>query len=377
MKKNILFVTTIVRTVEAFLIPHIQSFLDQGYEVGVAANIDGTSVDFLTRLGVKVHHVPFSRSLFHFGNVKSFFKMRRVCKGYSVLHLHTPIASFLSRMAASSKQKTLYTAHGFHFNEQESWWKNSFFKGMEKVAATKTSELVVTNQDDLKEAQVLFPALSLHYVEGVGVNIEHFSPHRINLKNPRHVRKSLGLLPGTKVIVHIAELNENKRQIDVVEAASLLQKEMTNFVILLIGKGHLQKEIQQEIWNRKLEKHIRCIGFVEDIPSVLNIAHIGLLVSLREGLPRSIMEMMSMEIPVIATNIRGNRDLVQNGKTGYLVDVKSPAQIAQKCRDLLENEEQAKQFGILGRKVIEEQYSLPIILKKMDSIYKKLWNQQD
>ncbi|KIL43744.1 glycosyltransferase family 4 protein [Jeotgalibacillus campisalis] len=377
MKKKILFVTTIVRTVEAFLIPHIQSFLDQGYEVGVACNTDGASDEFLTKLGVKVHHVPFSRSPFHLGNVKAYFIMRRLCKGYTLLHLHTPNSSFISRMAALKKQKVLYTAHGFHFNEHQSRWKNTFFKTMEKIASFKTTELIVTNTDDLKEAQRLFPALSLHYVKGIGVDNDRFNRDSSLLKEPEKVRKKLGLLPGTKVIVHIAELNENKRQIDVVEAASLLQKEMSNFVILLIGKGRLQKEIQQEIWNKKLEKHIRCVGFVEDVPSVVNIAQIGLLVSMREGLPRSIMEMMSMEIPVIATNIRGNRDLVQDGKTGYLVDVKSPGQIAQKCKELLENEEKAKKFGILGKKVIEEQYSLPIILKKMDTIYKKLWNQQD
>jgi len=372
MNKRILFVTTIMRTVEAFLIPHIQFFIDKGFEVGVATNTDDGSVESFIEMGVTVHHVSFSRSMLDWKNIKAYTEIRSVCKEYDMIHVHTPIASFLTRMASSKKQCTIYTAHGFHYNEQESSIKNLFYKTMEKIGGMKTSQLIVTNKDDLSVAKKWFPSLRVAHVHGVGIDTQRFDREDFTAEQQATLRGQLGIPSHVKVITHIAEFNENKRQLDLVETCEQLKEWDDNFVILLVGKGPTKLQINEEIHNRKLEKHIKCIGFVKNIPALLNISDIGLLVSLREGLPRSIMEMMSMEIPVVATNIRGNRDLIDDGENGYLVPVKSPSEIAKKCFQLLQDEELAKKMGQSGREKMQRQFALPIILDEMESIYKEL-----
>ncbi|PPA70135.1 glycosyltransferase family 4 protein [Jeotgalibacillus proteolyticus] len=372
MKRRILFVTTISRTAEAFLLPHIRYFLDRGFAVGVAANMDDGSIDQLKALGVCLHHVPFSRSLFHPGNIKAFFKIRSVSKNYSILHLHTPIASFLTRMAALKQHITIYTAHGFHFNEQEGFIKNAIFKLVEKIASYKTSKLVVTNTDDLKAAKELFKNTSISHVHGVGVDTDIFFPKKTTPGEKAFLKQQLGILPDKKVITHIAELNENKRQIDVIEACEKLKKSRSDFVFLLIGKGDKKEELEKEIKERGLENEVKCLGFVRDIPSILSITDIGLLVSLREGLPRSLMEMMAMEVPVIATDIRGIRDLVVNGHNGFLIPVKSPSRLSEYCSILLKFPAIAKRFGKQGRKKVNQHYALPIILQEMEAVYNEL-----
>ncbi len=80
----------------------------------------------------------------------------------------------------------------------------------------------------------------------------------------------------------------------------------------------MELKIKAEIKSRQLEDYVFCLGYREDIDNILSITDIGLLVSLREGLPKSVMEMMAMEIPLVVTDIRGNRDLVINGENGVL-----------------------------------------------------------
>ncbi|TDL32513.1 glycosyltransferase family 1 protein [Jeotgalibacillus sp. S-D1] len=372
MRNKILFVTTIARTVEAFLIPHIQYFLDKGFEVGVATNTENGPVECLTRLGVKVHHVPFSRTLIDWNNFKAYKEIKSVCRDYPIVHLHTPIASFLTRMASTKKQITIYTAHGFHFNENEHWSKNLFYKAMEKIAAFKTTKIIVTNNDDLKEAGNLFSAAKIDHVHGVGIDTDQFCSAHFSQQHRYQIKKELGINSTSKVITHIAEFNENKRQIDVVGACERLKKQSDDFVILLIGKGSNEELIKDVIEKKNLSKWIKCLGFVSDVPSVLSITDIGLLVSLREGLPRSVMEMMAMKIPVIGSNIRGIRDLVEDGKNGFLIPVKSPGRLADACCELLQDQELAEKFGEYGRVKIEQYYSLPIVLQEMETIYQQL-----
>ena len=116
---KILFVTTISNAINAFLIPHIELLLKQGHEVDLACNIVREVSPELLRLGCKVHKICFQRSPLKKDNYTAYKKIKRLVlsEGYEVIHTHTPVASFLTRLACRkmAKVKILYTAHGFHF----------------------------------------------------------------------------------------------------------------------------------------------------------------------------------------------------------------------------------------------------------------------
>lgn len=372
MSKKVLFVTTIIRTVEAFLLPHIHYFLSKGYEVGIATNTENQQLNYWEKTGVKIHHIPFSRKLMNKDNLASYKMLKSIIKQYQLLHLHTPIASFLTRMASSKEQVVIYSVHGFHFNENGSWLSNSLYKLAEKTMGFKTDKLIVTNKEDLSAAKSIVSEKKIHYVHGVGLDTSLYDDHHFSEKTKQQMKYELGLDLDRKIITHIAEFNENKRQIDLVHACELLKDKMENFTFLLVGNGENFGMIQKTIKDRKLDRYIKCLGFRTDISTILSITDIGLLVSIREGLPRSVMEMMAMKIPVIATNIRGNRDLIINGENGYLVPIKDPVQIAEKCAILLNNEDLIQQFGEKGREFIQLQFSLDNVLQEMELIYQDL-----
>ncbi|MGE6487393.1 glycosyltransferase family 4 protein [Paenisporosarcina sp. NPDC076898] len=371
--KKILIVTTVQQTISAFLIPHIIRLKEQGFEVEIATRIENKAKLEQEVLGIHSHNVSFNRNLLSIDNIKSIFSMWILLKNksYDILHVHTPIASFISRLVAPKSTKLIYTAHGFHFNENGKKFTNFCFFLAEKLAALKTNQIIVINRDDLKVAQKMFKESKVNYIEGVGVNTDKYTPKQLSTEEKNNLKSNLNIPNEYKIISHIAEFNGNKRQIDIVNACELIKKEYEKFTILLVGDGLNFDSIKGEIKLKGLEDNIICLGYQKNIPEILSITDIGLLVSLREGLPRSVMEMMSMEIPVILSDIRGNKDLVIDGYNGFLVPVKSPDKIAENCLKLLKDQELSIELGEKSRKLVLEKYSLYKVLKKMDLIYQK------
>ncbi|WP_068776171.1 glycosyltransferase family 4 protein [Paenibacillus sp. FJAT-26967] len=373
--RNVLFVTTVDTTVRAFLLPHIRYFLERGYHVEIATGVLDRNWLEEQLPDVPLHAISFHRSIKSPDNLKAFLAIRKLLltNKYDLIHVHTPIASFVTRLASIfTRSQVLYTAHGFHFNENGSFLGNFLFKWAEKLAGYRTDKLVVINTDDKIAASQIVPAHKISYIKGVGIDTELYKPV-VDEGSKAAFKHELGIAPQTKVVTHIAEFNGNKRQIDVVEATDCLKKSgVEDFIVLLVGNGSSLEEIQEIIISKNLEDRIQCLGYRSDIAEVLSISDIGLLVSLREGLPRSIMEMMAMEIPVIATEIRGNRDLIRDGETGYLVPVKSPELLAQKMKELLLNEERRRLFGHNARERVLTEFALPRIITNMELVYKEL-----
>src|SRR5699024_11288189 len=115
--------------------------------------------------------------------------------------------------------------------------------------------------------------------------------------------------------------------------------------------------------------YIKVLGHRNDINNLLMITDIGLLISIREGLPRSVMEMMAMEIPVIVTKIRGNVDLINHNSEGLHVPVKDPSKIKESLLSLINNRNKRLEMGTKARKKVIEDFELERILEAMDEIY--------
>ncbi|MFJ8526933.1 glycosyltransferase [Bacillus sp. NPDC094106] len=371
--KKVLIVTTISTTVTAFLIPHIKLLENMGFQVEIATKIIGDERKFRSILkGYEVYNLPFSRSVKSLENVKAYKQMKKLISetDYNFIHVHTPIASFLTRLASKKNTKVIYTAHGFHFNENGSFVTNTVFKLAEKIGALKTDKLIVINKDDYKSGGEIISPTKLRYIKGVGVDMHQYNLQVIDLEAKLKLKKELGIKEDSKIITHIAEFNDNKRQLDIVLAAKeLIKKYGDKFVVLLVGTGKMLGDIKNKIKELGLDHNVKCLGFRNDVNQILSITNVGLLVSLREGLPKSVMEMMAMKVPVVLTNIRGNRDLVENSKNGFLVDVKSPQQIAECCYSILTNSKLAENFKESSYKKMLEEYSLEKILHELKQVY--------
>lgn len=321
--KKVLYVTTVSRTINAFLIPHINMLLKNGYEVHCACSIDKPINKELVNKGIKVFEVPFSRNPFGMGNIKAFKRLKELQRfyKYDIVHVHTPIAAIYGRLLKLSFQnlRTIYTCHGYHFLKHGSKLAWIIYYPIEKYMAKLSDVIININSEDYEITKNKLKPRRCYFINGVGLDLNKYK--KLSNKEIKDKRKEFGLKDDDFVVLMIAELNKNKNHIQLINAMDILKDKYPNIKVLCIGDGNMKDSLKSYILSKDLQNNIFILGYREDVNELINISDIGILMSYREGLPRNIMEFMACGRKVIATDIRGCRDLVCNERVGTLVKV--------------------------------------------------------
>ena len=321
--KRVLYVTTVSRTINAFLIPHIEMLLENEYEVHCACSIDKPVDEELLNKGVKVFEVPFSRNPLGIGNIKAFKKLNDLQRLYSydIVHVHTPIASIYGRLLKIKHNniKTIYTAHGYHFFKGGSKLGWLLYYPIEKVMARLSDAVININSEDYKITKNKLKPKKCYFVNGVGIDLKKY--RKLSEDRISSIKESLGLKANDFVVLMIAELNKNKNHIQIINAIERLKDKYPNIKLLCAGDGENINYLSEQIISKDLQNSIFMLGYRQDINNLINISDVGILMSYREGLPRNLMEFMACGRKVIATNIRGCRDIVCSESVGTLVEV--------------------------------------------------------
>ena len=375
--RKILFVTTVPTTIRAFLFPFADYFRSRGWRVDAAAA--GIN-DFVECAGVfdKVWDINWSRNPLDVSNI--FYapnNLRKIVKqeGYDIVHVHTPIAAFVTRWAlhkyrTANNLKVIYTAHGFHFIKGVPFYKNLLFIILEKLVGKWTDYLIVINKDD-QEAALKYRIVSkekLIYMPGIGVDCSSYDPDIIKEDDLLRLRDEIGLDKNAKYFLMVGEFNENKCQSEAVKALYKLNK--PNVHLVLAGDGPTMKAVKRLSEDLHIAHRVHLLGFRNDIAHLIKGSTALLLTSQREGLPRCILEAMSLEVPVIATNIRGSRELLADG-AGILYQPGNIDELRRAMDYIIDNPEDAAIMGRIGRKQVLERYELENILQLHENLYEK------
>ncbi len=154
--KKILYVTTVSRTINAFLIPHINMLLDKGYTVDCACSIDKEVDVELINKDINIYNIPFSRNPLHPKNYKAFKELIKIQEknNYDIIHVHTPVASVYGRLLKLKfpNIKTIYTVHGFHFHKGAPFINWAIYYPIEKIMSKFTDEIITINKEDYEMA---------------------------------------------------------------------------------------------------------------------------------------------------------------------------------------------------------------------------------
>jgi len=368
VKKKVLFTATGAIFINAFMIPYLKYFQDQGYEVHVATN----GHEEMKHCDVK-HIVPIERSPYKWNNIKAIFQMRKLLKEnkYELIHTHTPMGSVVTRIAAlktrkKNKTRVIYTAHGFHFYEGAPVMNWLVFYPTEKILARYTDTLITINQEDHKRAKSKFKT-RVEYVPGVGIDEKKF-----NLKmsefDKSELRKSLGLKPNDFLIIYPAELSVRKRQIWLINSVKDLLINKSNIHLLLPGRDSLNGQCQELSKEYGLNNQIHFLGFRNDIPKLLSISNLSLSTSFQEGFPVNIMEAMYVGLPIIVSDCRGSRDLIRNNENGFIVDLDDNENFVNRIIEVKNNN---PKISLLSNqaKIDSRKYTLDKIMKRLTNIY--------
>jgi glycosyltransferase involved in cell wall biosynthesis len=371
---KILFVASIYRHITTFHIPFLVFFQQRGYEVWVAASGEKSEKEKLENMGVKCIDVDFTRSPFSFSNMGAYLQLKKIAKtqDFDLIHVHTPVASFLTRIAFKNARKgiVLYTAHGFHFYDGAPLINWLLYFNVEKIIRRYTDGIIVMNEEDQRNAIKLgYEKEKIFFVHGVGVKIAENKVDSIKLDR---LRNELGLKPKDIVVSFVAELNDNKNHQFLLRNWNDISRRCPNAVLFIIGDGHKAKELQDYVEKQRMS-NVRFLGFREDIPNLLKLTDIITLLSKREGLPRSIMEAMSQKIPCIVTNIRGLRDLTQDKKNGYVINLGEDIELQNAFISLLEDKILRKQMGECSFDLVQP-YSIDKVLLEYEKVYKQFIN---
>lgn len=350
----------------------------KGCEVHAYAE-SGPERSRLEKNGVVCHDIPISRSPLRSGNLKALSLLTASFRKeeFRLVHVHTPVASILGRIAAhrAGVPCTIYTAHGFHFFKGAPIVNWMIYYPLERLMARFTHILITINNEDWKRASRFPVRNKVKFVSGVGINIGNYGgSRRISPEEKSIIREQrLGLFDEEEgqssfVVLCIAELNANKNQKQLIEALGLLSRQGERVHLVLAGSGPSELHLREVARSLGVERQVHWMGHRSDIPELLETADAAALVSLREGLPRSVMEAMAAGKPVIGTNIRGVRDLIEDGETGLLVPSGDPAATAQAILKLKNHPELVNKMGEASRVRIRK-FSLSEVLPIMDEIY--------
>jgi glycosyltransferase involved in cell wall biosynthesis len=347
-----------------------------GYEVEIAA-LRGTYTGAVEGGKRIYHNIHFSRNPLGISNIAAFFELLRLFNKnkYKMIHVHNVVASVITRLAArfSGVKNIVYTAHGFPFHPEGNRFKNLIFKLIEKIMGYFTDYLIVMNDWDFKMAlkNRIVNTKNIFRTNGVGVDLSRFN--RACKYDGGEYKRAYGIKDNVKVISCVAEIIPRKNQKMVVESAADIIKKQRDTIFLFVGdmsynKGYYNM-LKKLIDDTGLKDHIIFTGRVDDVPGILNITDVLVLTSVYEGLPRAIQEGMAMGLQVVASDIRGNSDLIAEGINGYLVKLGDTKDLTDKVLKLLTDDRLRKEVGENNKKKIEKEYSLKKVEKQMKDIY--------
>ncbi len=314
---KILIVTTVSSTIKAFLMPHIKLLKKMGFNVDIASFCLENDKEYLENYVDNVFNISFTRSIKSIKNIQAYKEIKNILvqNNYNLIYTHTPIASAITRFAnnKSIKTKVIYFAHGFHFYKGASKLSWFIYYPLEKYLAKSTNAIITINDEDFKRAH-LMGFNKVYKINGAGLNISNVNHTSID-KNIK--KKEFDIPISSKIILSVGELNKNKNHSAIIKALSMIPDKNIYYIIAGEGpeKNNLLKLAQKVKFN-----NLRLIGYRSDMNEIYMLADIFCFPSYREGLPFSLMEAMVSGIPCIASDIRGNNDLIKNEKNGLLIN---------------------------------------------------------
>ena len=338
-------------------------------------NMGGWQVDYASaneepvKDADNVYTIDFARSPLRFDkHIKAYRQLKKLINEnhYDAIHTHTPVGSIVTRWAAKKARKhgtkVIYTCHGFHFYDgapKKNWL---IYYRAERQAAKFTDLLITINREDYRRAKKDFEC-PVEMIDGAGVDTARFA--KTTKKEQTEAREKYGLAKDDFVICYLAEFTKNKNQRMLVEAAAPLMKDNPKLKLLFLGEGPCMDEVKTLAKSLGIEKQCLFPGYIRDrYAALVQSCNLYTSLSIREGLGLGVLEALYCGLPIIVTDNRGHRDIVDGNKK-YLVSATDAAALTKKLREAVRHPEEYKL-------AFPERYALSNSLSEMKAIYEEI-----
>lgn len=239
---------------------------------------------------------------------------------------------------------------------------------------SRITSRVIVDADKVGDFLVNTEKINRNKIELVfnGVDIDKYSNIKINRVSKR---LELGITPEQKLIGIVARLSRVKDHKNLLDAHSAIIKIIPEARLMIIGDGELRVELENYSEAKGLKNHVIFLGTRSDIPELLKILDVFVLCSTSEGLPVTILEAMAAGLPIVATNVGGNPEVIVDNHSGFLVPAKNPQKLAETIISILNDETLACDFGKNGQTRCRELFSLDGMVKKYSELYESALKQ--
>jgi glycosyltransferase involved in cell wall biosynthesis len=377
-RPRLIHVTTTDMSLALLLGPQLRAFAAAGYDV-VGASAAGPHVGALEQAGISHRplrnatraHAPH-RDVAALVELRSLFQELRP----DIVHTHNPKPGVYGRLAARSTRvpAVVNTVHGLYALPSDPWPKRAFVYGLERVAATCSHAELVQNRDDFDVLARVGVARNKLTLLGNGVDLTQFDPARVGEARVAELRRELGAEPGAVVCGVVGRLVWEKGYREVFEAATRLRELSPGVVVVVAGPRDDQKA--DAVGDADIEAAraagVRFLGFRDDVADLYGAMDLYVLASRREGMPRSAMEAAAMGVPVIATDVRGCREVVDDGVTGVLVPEGDAAALAAAVASLAADPSLRRRMGAAGTRKARAQFDQQRVIDITLDVYERL-----
>ena len=371
---KILYITTIGSTM-GFFASIIRELLDDGDTVNLATNENlEKAPDCYRDWGCKIYPISCTRSPFNKGTLTAIREIRKIVSegSYDIVHCHTPIAAMCTRFACRKLRKkglkVFYTAHGFHFYTGAPLKNWLLYYPAEWLCAHWTDTLITINQEDYVRAKKRLPAKRVAYTHGGGggVGLRTFAPAKLTEDERSAMRRELGLQEGELMLINVGELSHRKNQETLIRAMHKLHD--PRYKLYICGSGGNREQYEALIRELGLTEQVCLLGHRNDVAKLYVCADIFVFPSYQEGLSAALLEAMACGLPAVCSAIRGNVDLIENGKGGYLHAPEDVDAIAADIRRLADDAALRIAFGERNKKEVQ-QFGPDVLIPEIRALY--------
>jgi len=327
--------------------------------------MDGSRVERLRAAGIPVFTAPLPRGYHPFKLLSSLVRITAYLRRERIdlVHTHCSIPGFIGRLAAwlAGVPVIIHTVHGFHFHDNTPSWKRGVYVALERFVGQFTDMLLSQNRHDLEQAARfrIVPRNRLRHI-GNGIKLDRFPGTR-----PARTHDPL-------TITCVARLEPVKNHRMLFESARQLKERGYRFRIWAVGDGDLRPDYEALCSKMEIRDCVEFLGYRDDIPELLAKTDISVLTSVKEGIPRAILESMAMGVPVVATRVSGNSEVVREGETGFMIELDDSDGLTIALERLMRDPELREEIGKRSREVAHREYDETSIVQSLRDIYGNL-----
>ncbi len=376
---RLVHVATTDMSLELLLGAQLRAFAATGYEV-IGVSAPGPYVARLVDDGIE--HVPLrhaTRAVAPRHDALALLELRRLFTKLDpdIVHTHNPKPSIYGRIAArlAHVPVVVNTVHGLYAQPDDGWLRRTVVYRLERLAARCSHAELVQNVEDLATLEGLgVPRGKLHLL-GNGIQLSRFMPAQARLERTAKLRREFDAAPGDVVVGVVGRLVVEKGYREVFAAAAELRARRPEVRIVVVGPTDDEKAGSipaSELESARRDSGVVVLGSRDDMEDLYAAMDLYVLASHREGFPRSAMEASAMGRPVIATDVRGCRQVVDHDVTGLLVPPNDSRALAHAIETLATDPVRRAAMGEAGRAKAQRDFDEQRVIQRTLAVYETL-----